>query len=148
MHRRIVQHVLESLDSHRAGYFFDVVSKLEEDPRTGRFPNFVYLLLKETMSLLPAYLDKNEFLDMLFAFVERNQWKMRKHMFGPEFIYNPAVLKQVTNDFVTEVVERTLEHYEEGAIDTGEPSVIRLTWPYSDEDLKALEGDDFDDDET
>lgn len=142
MHRRMIDPVLESLDNERAGYFADVVTKVEADPRTERFPNTVYTLLKETMPLLPTYLDKAEFLDALFAFVTANHAVMERKMFDKAYIYDQSVVKEVTNDFVTKVVDLTLEHYEKGDLETGEQAVQKFTWPYRAEDVVDPEDED------
>ncbi|MFC1673754.1 hypothetical protein ACFL12_06350 [Pseudomonadota bacterium] len=142
MHRRIINPVLEELNSERAGYFTEVVTKIEEDPRTERFPNYVYTLLKETLPLLPTYLDKAEFIDLLFEFVTDNYAVMKRIMFDKAYIYDQSVLKDVTNDFVTKIVDRTLEHYEQGDIDTGEQDIRKFTWPYRAEDVIDLEDEE------
>lgn len=135
MHRRIINNVLENMDGERASYFLDVVGRIESDPRTDRFPNCVYLLLKETMPILPTYLDKCEFIDALFDFITDNYSMMTRKMFDAEFIYEQSVIKTVTNDFVIEVVDLALQHFENGDIDTGEPVSLKFTWPYRKEDL-------------
>ena len=135
MHRRIITPVLDSLDGNRAAYFSAVVDKLEADPRTQAYPNIVYLLLKETMAELPAYLDKSDFIDALFAFVARHHGEMEEIVFDRDYIYDPSHLKDATNAFIVEIVELTMQHYEAGTIDTGEPLVQRFTWPYRAEDL-------------
>lgn len=142
MHRQIINPVLESLEGKRARYFSDLVARVENDPRTDRYPNIVFLLLKETMALLPVYLDKGEFLDALFDFVGRNHAAMEEIIFDKDYIYDPAHLQDVTNAFVVEVVNLTLEHYETGDIDTGEPAVRKYTWPYRAEDLIDPDDDD------
>jgi hypothetical protein len=135
MHRRIVNPVLESLDKERAGYFSDVVARIEEDPRTERFANFVYLLLKETMPVLPVYLDKAEFVELVFDFVNSHYGAMKRRVFDRRFVLRPESLKEVTDEFVNRVVDRTMARYEEGDLDTGERSHQKFTWPYRAEDL-------------
>ena len=147
MHRQIIDKVLESLDSERAGYFFDVVTKIEEDRRTARYPNYVYLLLKETILLLPTYLDKREFLNIMYAFIDENYSEMKKIIFDKEYIYDQTLVQEVTNGFVVKIVDRTLELYEAGEIETGEAKLQKFTWPYRKEDLIDPDVDENDEDE-
>lgn len=142
MHRQIINNVLEDMDSERAGYFLEVADRIEKDPRVDRFPNYVYLLLKETMPLLPTYLDKHELIDVLFNFVTDNCSVMKRKIFDKEFIFDQSVVKPVTNDFVIKVVDLTLQHYENGNIDTGEKDFLKFTWPYREEDLIDPDDDD------
>ncbi len=135
MHRRMINPILENMDGERAGYFTDVVAKLENDPRTHKNPNFVFLLLKETMALLPVHLDKADFINTLFAFIAKHHRAMEKVVFDQDYIYDQSMLKEVTNDFVIDVVDLTMQRYQQGEIDGGEPSVQKYTWPYRAEDL-------------
>ena len=147
MHQRIINDVLENMDSERAEFFTDVVAKIENDPRTDRFPNYVYLLLKETMPLLPTYLDKSEFIDALFDFITDNYSVIKRTIFNREYIYDQSVVKTVTNDFVIKVVDLTLQHYQAGDIDTGEKAILKFTWPYREGDLVDPDDDDADEPE-
>lgn len=142
MHRRIVNPVLENLDKERAGYFIDVVQRIEADPRTQRFPNYVFQLLKDTIPLLPAYLDKKELVEMVFAFVTAHQGAMKRRMYSADFARHPEILNAVTGPFVTAVVERTLQAHDAGEIDTGELSHKKFTWPYRAEDLVDPDDED------
>ncbi|MBF0250620.1 MAG: hypothetical protein HQL35_08350 [Alphaproteobacteria bacterium] len=135
----MIEPVLKALDGDRAGYFADVVAKIEADPRTARHPNFVYLLLKETVGHLPAHLDKDELIQRLFAFIDAHARDLERVVFDPDFVHDPSVVKAVTDAFVLDIVELTLEHYDRGDIDTHEPSVQKFTWPYRAEDLVDAE---------
>ena len=142
MHRRMIEPVLKTLTGERAGYFADVLTKIEADPRTARHPNFVYLLLKETLRDLPTHLDKGELVDHLFAFVDAHMHDLERIVFDQDYIYDPSVVKDVTNEFVLEIVDLTLRHYEVGDIETGEPAVQKYTWPYRAEDLVDPDDED------
>lgn len=142
MHRQIVNSVLEEMDGERAKYFSDMVAMIENDPRTDRIPNYVYLLLKETMPLLPTYLDKREFIDAMFDFIADNYSMMKRKLFDKEYIYDQSVVKTVTNDFVVKIVDLTLQHNETGDIDTGEKVGLKFTWPYRAEDLTDPDEED------
>ncbi|MBL4693179.1 MAG: hypothetical protein JKY92_07610 [Magnetovibrio sp.] len=142
MHRQIVASILEGMDKDRAAYFNRVVDKLEKDPRTQKNPNYVFLLLKETMSLLPTYLKKSDLIDILFSFVATNRNKMKSIIFDKGYAYDQSLLKPVTNNFIVVVVAKTLEHYETGDIETGEQSRKKFTFPYRIEDLVDLDDED------
>ncbi len=135
MHKRIADAALGNLDGEKAGYYSDIVSQVSEDPRTEVFPNLVYTVLKETMSLLPTYLDKVEFINLLFAFVTTNKGPLQEKLFGKEYLQDPTVVRQVTDGFVDLIVERTMQHYEDGDIDSDEKVIQKYTWPYRVEDL-------------
>lgn len=142
MHRRIVEPVLENLDKDRAGYFVDIVTRAEEDPRTQHYPNLVFQLLRETIPLLPSYLEKTEFLDAMYLFLQKNQGAMKRKMFSPEYARRPEILQEVTGHFVNAIVDRTLAQYDEGDIDTGELTHMKYTWPYRAEDLVDPDDED------
>lgn len=142
MHRQIVTSILEGMDKDRAGYFNAVVDKIEKDPRTEKHSNYVFLLLKETMTLLPIYLEKPEFINILFQFVQDNRNLVKGIIFDKEYAYDQSVLKPVTNEFVVVVVAKTLEHYEKGDIETGEGTHKKFTFPYRIEDLIDPDADD------
>lgn len=142
MHRRIITPALERLDGERAAYFAAVIEKVESDPRTQAYPNIVFVLLKETLEALPAYLDKGEFIEALFAFLDRNHARMETVLFDRDYIYDPSLIKDVTDAFVAEIVALTLKHYDAGDLDTGEPDVRKFTWPYRAEDLVDPDDDE------
>jgi len=142
MHKRIADAALENLEGEKAGYFSDVISSVSEDPRTEAFPNMVYIVLKETMALLPTYLEKAEFINLLFAFVSTNQAPLQQRMFDKTFINNPASIRAVTDGFVDLIIERTMQHYEDGDIESDEVAVQKFTWPYRAEDLVDPEDDE------
>ena len=142
MHRRIINPVLDSLEKERAAYFSSVVDKVEADPRLEPYPNIVFLLLKDTMALLPTYLNTGEFIDALFDFVARTHGDMEEIVFDKAYIYDQTLLKDIAAAFVAEIVELTLKHYEDGDIETGEPHVQKYTWPYRAEDLVDPDDDE------
>ena len=147
MHKRIVETVLARLDEEKAGYFNAIVSRLEEDPRIERFPNIIFLVLKETMELVPAYLDKGEFIDALIDFCKANLSGLRGKIYNKEFVYDSACMREITGQFVNIIVDLTLQKHQQGEIDGGDPSVQRYTWPYRASDLidpDDVEGGDED----
>lgn len=58
MHKRIVEKNLKTLDAERANYFNDVIGYLEDIEETQRFPNLVYLTLKDILDIAPTYIEK------------------------------------------------------------------------------------------
>ena len=143
VHRRILNAALGGLEEEQAGYFADVADKLGEDPRTEAAPNLVYLVLADTVRFLPTYLDKKELINRLHRFVQAEHNRLRAVIYDPRFIEDKTLLTPITGDFVAQVVEATLIHYEQGEIETGERVVHRMAFdeeggefdfPYVDED--------------
>tara|TARA_B100000965_G_scaffold296958_1_gene255180 strand:- start:439 stop:912 length:474 start_codon:yes stop_codon:yes gene_type:complete len=128
VHRRILNAALAGLEKEQAVYFADVAEKLGEDPRTERMPNLVYLVLADTVAVLPTYLAKKEFINRLFRFVDVNHQRLARIIYDPEFLTDKTMLAPVTADFVAEVVSATLVHYEDGEIDAGEKIVHRMSF--------------------
>lgn len=149
VHSRILQAALSGLDKEQAAYFADLARMVEEDPRTERAPNMVYLVLADTIRHLPAYLDKKELLARLYRFVDRHYGSLQAIIYSPAFIADKTVLRNVTASFVTEIVEATMVRYEQGDIDGGEPTVHRLSFDQrggSTMDFPYVDDDDLDDD--
>ena len=128
VHRRILNAALGGLEKEQAVYFADVAEKLGEDPRTERMPNLVYLVLADTVAVLPTYLAKKEFINRLFRFVDVNHQRLARIIYDPEFLTDKTMLAPVAADFVAEVVSATLVHYEDGEIDAGEKIVHRMSF--------------------
>lgn len=134
---------LEMLEEEHASYFHDVAERLEEDPRTERAPNLIFLVLSDTVRFLPTYLDKREIIERLHRFVDANYRRLNMILYDPAFLENRGLITQVTGDFVAEVIEATLVRHDEGVIDTGEPEAHRFVFdaeggtadfPYIDDD--------------
>lgn len=145
VHRRILTAALGGLEEEQAVYFTDVAQKLDEDPRTERMPNLVYLVLADTMQFMPVYLAKKEFINRLFRFVDRNHRRLARIIYDPAFLTDKTLLAPVTGDFVAEVVGAILIHYEEGTIDAGERVVHRMTFDERGGDMNFPYADDEDD---
>lgn len=128
VHRRILTAALGGLEEEQAVYFADIAEKLGEDPRTERMPNMVYLVLADTVRFMPTYLAKKEFINRLYRFVDYNHRRLARIIYDPAFLTDKTLLAPVTGDFVAEVVEATLLHYEQGEIETGERVTHRMTF--------------------
>lgn len=135
MHKQIVINSLKTLDAERATYFTAVVNRLEDDPRTSQYPNLVYLTLKDIMGLVPTYLKSSEFCEMLLAYVDTHEMAIQRMIFDPRYLADPSALMEVTKDLVDAVVTKTMERYENGEIDSGEPDIQKFTFPYRATDL-------------
>lgn len=144
VHKKIIEAALANLDADRSEYFHALVDALEKDPRLGDNANLVYLVLKETMHLLPMYLQRGEVLDLLFVFVKAQYGSLRKILYDEAFVHNPKVILDVTNLFVEQVVDATMARYEDGELEVGEAKVQKFTWPYRAEDLVDPDDDDAD----
>ena len=141
LHRKILEPVLASLDGERASYFHSIVEKLEADPRADRAPNLIYLVLKETVPILPIYLEADKLIGLLLEFVSVNRGELNKVLYSREYINDPNCINKVTNKFVTEILSSTLKKYDDGEINTGEQSVYRVSWPYTDVDFPFSDPD-------
>ena len=139
VHQRIVKPVLERLDRKRAAYFSDIVDALEGDPRTQRRPNLVYLVLRETMQIVPMDLPRNQFVDLLFSFVESNRSRLGRKIFARDFVQDPSSVREVTNDFIRLVIDIVIEKCKTGEIDSKEKTGRRYSWPYDNVDLPYVD---------
>ncbi|WP_135081890.1 hypothetical protein [Terasakiella sp. SH-1] len=142
MHKRIVEKNLKTLDAERANYFSDVVGYLEDLPETQDFPNLVYLALKDILDVAPTYIERKAFALLLLKFVRHHQGELQKIIFDKEYLYDENVLRSVTGKLIEAIVDQTIQGYEEGHIDTGEPVIQKFTYPY-----RALDLVDPDDEE-
>ncbi|SCA56995.1 hypothetical protein MTBPR1_40018 [Candidatus Terasakiella magnetica] len=135
MHKRIVEKSLKTLDVDRANYFNDVVGYLEELPATQEFPNLVYLSLKDILDIAPTYIEKKAFALLLLKFVKHHQRELQKIIYDKEYLYDENVLRKVTGQLIEAIVDQTIQGYEEGHIETGEPVVQKFSYPYRAMDL-------------
>lgn len=147
VHRRILNAALGGLEEEQAIYFADIAEKLGADPRTERMPNLVYLVLADTVRFMPTYLMKKEFINRLFRFVEVNHRRLSRVIYDPAFLTDKTLLAPITGDFVAEVVEATLLHYEQGEIESGERVVHRMTFDESGGATNFPYADDEDEEE-
>lgn len=150
LHRKIIDPALAKLPEDRSGYFSDLAQLLEEDPRVQKAPNMVFLVLKETMALLPVHLPKKDLAEILIRFVQKHHRVLNQMIFDRRFVENPSFIRQLTNDVVKEAIGAAMDLYKEGKVDTGESSFYRISFPsgeghfpYSDEDEEDDEGEDF-----
>jgi hypothetical protein len=135
MHQKIVKDVVANLDEERSKYFGIILNALEHDSRTNLAPNLLYAVLKEVVALVPPYMPSNEFINLLFGFVGTNSQKITSVMFSSPYVTDSSVLRSVTNDFVDQVVEKTLKLHQSGEIETDEKKVRSYSWPYDNADF-------------
>jgi len=141
MHKKIIDNALSLLDPERATYFGSIANSLEEDKRIDDNRNIIYSILKDTMVELPIYLDKKEFIALLLDFTNTNYHRIQRVLFDPDFVRNPAMLRDISAEFVHQVVKLSLEMHESGEIQESKLSVHTLTWPYRDTDVADPEDD-------
>lgn len=142
LHRKILEPVLARLDGERAGYFTNLVEKLEQDPRVEPEANLIYLVLKETIAFLPTYLKSDQMISQLLNFVHNNRSELNKVLYSRDYLHDMELIRNVTNKFVSSVLALTLEDYEDGKIETGEQKIYRVSWPYTDIDFPFVDKDD------
>lgn len=145
VHKRIAERVLDGLKEEKATYFSDIIHDVSEDPRTVEIPNVVFMVLRNTIPLLPTYLPKQELIDRLFGFIESHMADLNRSLFSKEFVTNERVLREVTDLFVEEIVMVALQRYEKGELDSGEVRVHRVSWPYNKIDFPFEDDDEMDD---
>ena len=66
--------------------------------------------------------------------------------FIEKYIYNPVVVRQVTDRFIELVIDTVLERYEAGELDTHEAEKLTYCWPYDDLEFPYDWDDDNDED--
>jgi len=142
LHRKILEPILARLDGERAGYFTNLVEKLEQDPRVEPEANLIYLVLKETITFLPTYLQSDQMISQLLEFVQNNRSELNKVLYSRDYLHDTELIRNVTNRFVSSVLASTLEDYEDGKIETGEQKIYRVSWPYTDIDFPFVDKDD------
>jgi hypothetical protein len=130
---------LAALDDYRAKYFADVMPLLEMDSRTKAEPNLIYAVLKETMHLIPPYLPRAEFVDLLHPYVRENRESLNFLLFSSAYIISSQVLAEFAMVFVQDVVSKTSDLHESGDYERGEPTVRRYGWPYENVDFPHAE---------
>lgn len=135
MHKKIIEKALGTLESGRATYFQGIVSKLEEDKRVEDTANIIYTVLKDVMGEIPTYLDQKALIDLLLDFTNRNYHRLNKALYDPAFVRDASSIRDVTGEFVHQVVKLSLEMHDSGEIQESERSVHKLTWPYRDTDV-------------
>jgi hypothetical protein len=95
------------------------------------------------MKNVPICLDKIIFVDILFEFLIKNNGIIVNTIYRKEYIYNPVVVRQVTDRFIELVIDSVLERYEAGELDTHEPKKLTYRWLYDDLEFPY----DWDDDD-
>jgi len=145
LHRKLIEPALAQLKGERAGYFARVLQRLDEDPRVDVAPNLVFLVLKEILPLCPTYLPARELVDRLLEFVAVNQARLNRAIFDPAYVEErgePEELRRIGGEFVSQVLNVTLQRFGDGELSTDEPRVFRFDadsdpddFPYSDDDL-------------
>jgi hypothetical protein len=144
LHRKLIEPALARLEGEQAAYFSRVLSRLDEDPRVDVAPNLVYILLREVMPLCPTYLPVRDLVDRMLQYVAVNQTRLNKALFDPEYVDGARVqpdLKRMAGEFVNQILAATMDKFQAGEIDTGEPKVYRFSggedlddFPYADDE--------------
>ncbi len=135
MHQQLVDSILKNLKGDRSLYFSDFFRALEGDKRSQNSPNIVYAVMKETVPLIPPYLPAAELIDMLFKFVAENGEELQTIMYSREYVTDNSVLHKITNKFIERVATLAIDRYNDGNLDTGEPSKRHYGPPYDNVDF-------------
>ena len=139
LHKRIVLPVIASLDEKRGAYFGRVVDQVEHDPRTENYPNLAFIVLKETIEALPAYLEPGEMLEVLYEFLDANVHELNKTLYSPEYITNPHALTVQCSEFVLAVIKVTITTADLESQDIDGRSKYSLSWPIDPHDFPYSE---------
>jgi hypothetical protein len=134
VHRRLIEPSLRALNEKDAVYFYDLVRRLEFDPRTERFSNLIYLILRDAIPLLPTLLDSKILIDDLFSFVESHRVAIEHRIHSPRFVVDPGFLRPMVLLYVKMISDRCWERVEAGEVTPDGSDIWRMNWPYEDED--------------
>ena len=104
--------------------------------------------LRESIQFLPVYLPQEELLNRLFAFVATNKDRLMHLIHSTRYIRQPTCVREITNEFVVEIVDSVLERYRQGEIDSGERAIHRIQWPYDEIEFPYEDLSNFRDIET
>ncbi len=142
LHKRIISTIITRLDKRRAAYFGRVVDRLEQDPRTELYPNLPILVLKETVEILPTYIEPKVLVDHLFRFLQEEKDTLSRIIHSAHYVSNNAVLTPYCKAFVEDVIRDTLATVDVAEQNNEGRSEYRLGWPIAPTDFP------YSDDET
>jgi hypothetical protein len=144
LHRRMIETALATLEGDRAGYFAQVLQRLDDDPRVELASNLVFLVLKEILPLCPTYLPVRELVDRLLEFVAVNQVRINRAIFDPAYVQDPkgqSDMRHIGGEFINQILTATFKKLNTGELNTSEGQVYRFSsdeepsdFPYRDED--------------
>ena len=133
MHRRLVEPALRALDEAGAVYFYDLVGRVERDPRTSEVGNLVFLTLRESIPVLPPLIDAGIVIDELFKFIAEHRVALEHRIHSPRFVLDPEYLRPMVLIFVKTVSDLIWERVEAGEISADGEAVWRMNWPYTED---------------
>lgn len=148
MHRKIIEPLLTTLDHKEGAYFSGVADYVEKDPSADGLQNLVFLVLKQTIPLLPTYLPAAELAERLIAFTKGNHGRLNGIIHDRRFLEDPDSLSGVTNEFVHGVLKETLDQHDmeeesrKGRIYRFGSSGEATDFPYADDDDIDAEKDE------
>ncbi len=145
MHKRLMNSVLAAMDGERGAYFADVTETLSEDQRIERNGNLVFLFFAAAAPFLPMNLTKRELIGRLITFVERNQHRIVKTAFDPQFLTDRDIIKPIVNEFVMEMTALVLRKADEGEIDDGSGTTYHMSYPIDPNQFPYYDEDDDED---
>lgn len=144
LHKRIISSLITNMDESHAAYFGRVIDRLEQDPRTELYPNLPILILKETLNVLPIYLEPQVLVNHLFQFLEKEKDTVSKVIHDVHYVADNTVLAPYCAEFVENVIRDTLANVDDTEQETTGRSEYRLRWPISPEDFPYLDDDEID----
>ena len=109
LHKRLLIPLVEQLDEDTASYFGRVIDRVEKDPRLEDFPAMPFLIMRETISELPAYLEPQEVVELLFTFISHNIDKLKTIVHSKEFTLDHNHLRPHCTPFVLAIVRDSMK---------------------------------------
>lgn len=129
------------MDERRAAYFGRVVDRLEQDPRTDLYPNLPVLVLKETVEILPTYLEPGALIDHLFQFLSAEKDTLSRVIHGAQYTVDNAGLAPYCAPFVKNVIGDTLSIVDAAEEDNNGRTEYRLAWPIAPDDFPYVDNE-------
>ncbi len=135
LHKRIISTVITRMDERRAAYFGRVVDRLEQDLRTDLYPNLPILVLKETVEVLPTYLDPGIVVNHLFQFLNTDKDILTRVIHGAQYTADNTVLAPYCASFVENIIRDTLSSVDATEEDNNGRTEYHLAWPIAPDDF-------------
>ena len=136
------------MDERSAAYFGRVVDRLEQDPRTELYPNLPILVLKETVDLLPTYIEPDTLVSHLFRFIEAEKDTLSRIIHDAQYVADNTVLAPYCKTFVEDVIRDTLVNVDASEQDNEGRSEYRLGWPIVPNEFPYTDDEDNEDEDS
>lgn len=135
----VVLRKVRALEGEQRSYYERVVTSIDTVPAFENKQNVAFLILAHCLEDLPGPLpqamSETSFLTHMAKFLNREQGRLSRLLFSPEFARQPAKMaREVAQEFAADIAADLLDQYAAGTLELGEPSTITFKWPNYDED--------------